>query len=92
MYDLTMLVVSGLGGASLYEASGINEMGQVIANGCVGEPGTESCSAFLLDPISSPLAPEVIPALTETMLAVVALLVLVTGIAALKRSQIASRT
>jgi probable HAF family extracellular repeat protein len=47
MYDLNSLVVSGLAGATLNEARGINDNGQIVANGCMGV----ICQAFRLDPV-----------------------------------------
>jgi probable HAF family extracellular repeat protein len=48
MYDLNTLVVSGLGAATLAEAPGINDSGQIVANGC---SGPNLCQAFRLDPV-----------------------------------------
>ena len=50
MQDLNALVTSGLGGAVLTEARGINDSGQIIANGCVDDAA--NCQAFLLDPVA----------------------------------------
>jgi probable HAF family extracellular repeat protein len=47
MYDLNSLVVSGLDGFELYEATGINDHGQIAANGC----SVDGCIAFRLDPV-----------------------------------------
>jgi probable HAF family extracellular repeat protein len=47
MYDLNSLVVSGLTGATLLEARGINDNGQIVANGCAGA----NCQAYRLDPV-----------------------------------------
>ena len=52
MQDLNAIVASGLGGAVLTEARGINDSGQIIANGCVNDAAT--CQAFLLDPVAEP--------------------------------------
>ena len=51
--DLNALVESGLGGATLSEAVGINDTGQIVANGCVNDAVT-NCRAFRLDPIAAP--------------------------------------
>ena len=48
MYDLQSLVVSGLGGATLRQATAINDRGQIVANTCTIVP---SCTVFRLDPI-----------------------------------------
>ena len=53
MQDLNALVVSGLGNAILSEARGINDIGQIVANGCVGDAVT-NCRAFRLDPVAAP--------------------------------------
>ena len=45
MYDLNALVV-GLGGATLLEATAINDKGQIVANSC--------CQAYRLDPVIGP--------------------------------------
>lgn len=47
MYDLNPLVVSGLGGATMSGASSINDSGQIIATGCLGE----KCQQYRLDPL-----------------------------------------
>lgn len=52
MYDLNSLVVSGLNGATLAEATGINDRGQIVANTCQYAP--TGCTAFRLDPVSGP--------------------------------------
>ena len=57
MYDLNSLVVSGLNGATLAEATGINDRGQIVANTCQYAP--MGCTAFRLDPVSGP--PVVLP-------------------------------
>jgi len=55
MHDLNALVISGLGGFTLFEAPGINDQGQIVASGC--DP--ETCRAFRLDVVpSSPRAIE----------------------------------
>jgi probable HAF family extracellular repeat protein len=52
MYDLNDLVVSGLGGATLTEALGINDAGQIVVNACVpSEFVVPTCNAFRLDPV-----------------------------------------
>lgn len=53
MYDLN-LIVTGLGGTLLTNATAINDSGQIVANGC---SQSLICQAFLLDP--SPAAPVV---------------------------------
>jgi probable HAF family extracellular repeat protein len=53
MYDLNGLV-SGLAGTLLSVANGINDNGQIVANGC---SRTLVCQAFLLDPAPPPAAP-----------------------------------
>lgn len=50
MYDLNSLVV-GLAGTLLYVANGINDSGQIVANGC---SATFICQAFRLDPSPAP--------------------------------------
>ena len=50
MYDLNSLVV-GLAGTVLWEATGINDSGQIIANGC---SASGICQAFRLDPSPAP--------------------------------------
>jgi probable HAF family extracellular repeat protein len=52
MYDLNLLVVSGLGGATLVEATAINDSGQIVANTC--QHAGPGCAAFRLDPIAGP--------------------------------------
>jgi probable HAF family extracellular repeat protein len=54
MYDLNSLVVSGLDGATLMEATGINDRGQIVANTCTHTQN--GCTAFRLDPVSGPVA------------------------------------
>lgn len=67
MADLNRLVVAGLGGATLTEATGINNRGQIVANDCSqgsGMPRTTvgSCRAFRLDPIEvTPGDPMAVP-------------------------------
>jgi len=53
MYDLNQLV-TGLAGTLLSNAFGINDSGQIVANGC-----SESliCQAFRLDPAAAPAPP-----------------------------------
>jgi hypothetical protein len=53
MYDLNQLV-SGLAGTLLSNASGINDSGQIVANGC---SGSLICQAFRLDPAPAPAPP-----------------------------------
>lgn len=72
MFDLNSLVVSGLGGGALYEAMGINNSGQIVANSC----GSMGCQAVLLDPIVSPT----IPTLSRSTLGAMTLLLLATGL------------
>ena len=48
MYDLNSLVVSGLEGFTLTQATGINDHRQIAATGCNGQV----CRAFRLDPVS----------------------------------------
>jgi probable HAF family extracellular repeat protein len=52
MYDLNSLVV-GLAGTFLYTANGINDSGQIVANGC---SASGICQAFRLDPSPAPPA------------------------------------
>jgi probable HAF family extracellular repeat protein len=47
MHDLNTMVTSGLNGAFLTGAVGINDSGQIAANSCQGS----TCQAFRLDPI-----------------------------------------
>ena len=59
MYDLTSRVVSGLGEAVLFYATGVNDAGQIIGTGC-GAIGT--CQAYRLDPVTSiPPPPPPVP-------------------------------
>lgn len=53
MYDLNQLV-TGLAGTLLSNASGINDSGQIVANGC---SGSLICQAFRLDPAAAPAPP-----------------------------------
>ena len=56
MHDLNALVVAGLpSGTTLFEAKGINDRGQIVANGC-NDRGL--CQAFRLDPLDSNVAIE----------------------------------
>jgi hypothetical protein len=48
MHDLEGLVVAGLDGATLFEATGINSRGQIVANGC----RQTVCLAYLLNPLA----------------------------------------
>ena len=50
MYDLNQLV-TGLAGTLLSNAAGINDSGQIVANGC---SGSLICQAFRLDPAPAP--------------------------------------
>ena len=82
MVDLNSVVVSGLGGATLTEARGINDDGQIIANACSDpypdpEP-TFSCTAFLLDPVVEEVTQ--IPTLSGSALVAMAVLLLTGGI------------
>ena len=76
MFDLNTLVTEGLGGATLHEASGINDSGQIVANGC--NPST--CQAYRLDPIAGPAAITPVPMLSRTALGAMALLLLASGL------------
>lgn len=49
MFDLNTLVESGLNGATLHYARGINKKGQIVADGC----SAGMCQAYRLDPIQS---------------------------------------
>ena len=49
MHDLNALVVSGLADFTLFEAAGINNRGQIAANGC----NDQLCVAFRLEPAPS---------------------------------------
>jgi probable HAF family extracellular repeat protein len=53
MYDLNLLV-TGLAGTLLSNATGINDDGQIVANGC---SGSLICQAFRLDPVVAPVSP-----------------------------------
>jgi probable HAF family extracellular repeat protein len=53
MYDLNLLV-TGLAGTLLSNATGINDSGQIVANGC---SGSLICQAFRLDPAPTPASP-----------------------------------
>jgi probable HAF family extracellular repeat protein len=53
MYDLNQLV-TGLAGTLLSVANGINDSGQIVANGC---SGSLICQAFRLDPVPAPGPP-----------------------------------
>jgi len=82
MVDLNSVVVSGLGGATLTEARGINDDGQIIANACSDpypDPGsTFSCTAFLLDPVVEEATQ--VPTLSGSALVAMAVLLLAGGI------------
>lgn len=56
MYDLTSLVVTGLAtGATLTDATAINDSGQIVANYCFPLAIIYSaCNAYLLTPLSTP--------------------------------------
>jgi probable HAF family extracellular repeat protein len=54
MVDLNMLVVSGLGTATLTQGIDINDYGQIVANACDSFQHPASCTAYLLDPIAAP--------------------------------------
>jgi chitinase len=49
MYDLNKLAESGLDGARLIAARGINRKGQIVADGCLAS----MCQAYRLDPVQS---------------------------------------
>jgi probable HAF family extracellular repeat protein len=77
LYDLTALVVSGLApGTILYEAYGINDSGQIVANGCFF---FSMCLAYRLDPVVSPPTPILVPALSNWALGALVILLLVGG-------------
>lgn len=60
MYDLNALVVSGLGSATLTEATGINDAGQIVGNACGSIIWV--CQAFRLDPVEpNPRMPDPVP-------------------------------
>ena len=73
MRDINGLVDSGLDGAVLYVANGINERGQIVANGCKGL----TCRAYRLDPLADPLPPPIpgVPTLSGFALLAMAALV-----------------
>jgi probable HAF family extracellular repeat protein len=73
MFDLNALVTVGLGSVSLYEATGINNNGQIVANGS----GLTGCQTYRLDPIARPDTD--VPTLSRTALAATALLLLAGG-------------
>jgi len=75
MYDLNAVVVSGLAGATLIEALGINDGGQIVANSCVGDGGNVSCRAYRLD-----LVPAEVPALSGRALAATAIVLFVASL------------
>jgi hypothetical protein len=71
MFDLNALATSGLDGATLREARGINNTGQIIANGS----GPAGCGAHRLDPVIA----AAIPALSREAMDGMALLLLASG-------------
>lgn len=80
MYDLNSLVVSGLTGPPLARATGINNVGQVVANDC-GPTGIE-CHVYRLDPITS----ADIPIMSNWMLGATSVLLLIAGSFGLRRT------
>jgi len=76
-YDLNSLVVAGLNGATLTQATGVNASGQIVANDCTGAgqieggPPGRGCRAYRLDPLIQP-----VPTLSNFGLAATALLLL----------------
>lgn len=57
IHDLNALVASGLGSATLTDAHGINDQGQIAATGCGAIPAV--CQAFRLDPVpANPVIPD----------------------------------
>jgi len=77
MYDLNVLVLSGLDGAVLSSANGINDSGQIVANACVGPTYALVCRAFRLDPVAlSPESAAIVPVNAPWALAVLIALVL----------------
>jgi probable HAF family extracellular repeat protein len=76
MINLNALVLSGLNGATLEDARGINDSGQIVALGCV----MTDCQAYRLDPVAGPLALPPIPTLSREALGAMALLVLASGL------------
>jgi probable HAF family extracellular repeat protein len=79
MLDLNLLVVAGLDGATLIDAQGINNVGQIVALGCT----PTHCRAFRLDPLANAASPTSIPTLSNLALSVVAILLL--GVELLRR-------
>lgn len=75
MFDLNQLVVAGLDGKLLTEATGINAGGQVVANACP-RPFLVFCTAFRLDPIAAPATVAEVPATSRGVLAAMILLVM----------------
>jgi probable HAF family extracellular repeat protein len=84
--DLNSLVVSGLDGAVLTTATGINDAGMIVANSCSpGPPYPTPCVAYRLEPLEDPRSPANVPTLSVLLLAALALLVASAGIAPLRR-------
>jgi probable HAF family extracellular repeat protein len=73
MHDLNSLVVSGLAGMTLIEATDINASGQIVANAC-DAPGV--CHAYRLDPLPAP-AP--VPTLSDRTLTAAVILLIAAG-------------
>lgn len=77
IHDLNALVVSGLDGASLTEATAINESGTIVANSCVTAGYESLCKAFRLELLADPGVP--IPTLSTWTLGALALALLGAG-------------
>jgi probable HAF family extracellular repeat protein len=82
LYDLNKLVVSGLAGATLLGADGINDRGQIVASGC-DFPGGRPCIAYRLDPIQETAT--AIPTLTTWALGALAVILATSSLLKLTR-------
>ena len=77
---------NGLEGATLNFATGINESGAIVANGCLpGPPYPPRCLAFKLTPLDDPGSPANVPALSALALCLLALLLASTAIVQIRR-------
>jgi len=86
MYDLNVIVRSGLDGAWLTRAVGINDMGTIVANACdPAYPPAFPCRAFRLDRLPDDDPAATVPTLSGGRLGLLALLLATLGFAARRR-------
>jgi len=80
MVDLNTLVVGGPPGLTLRVAAGINDRGQIVANGCHNASGAQVCQVYRLDPLAEPSAASEIPTMSLWALGAMASLLLGAGL------------